>query len=505
LARVSYIHSPHSKIHNKMYKGYVDRERAAHNSAIRLGDGNSRGTLQHIAPKPQPGPGTPSWKEHAGNSQPRVQLGRPPNVTHVGVRDPLVSPNVRPSYPVNMAAPQTRPVPVPSSTTSPRKIGGPSTNKTRVEDAFSRSTLYDSSSIRPPIALKRTGGVPKRSPPKGNKIIQLAKAFAGKGTRASAKTPANPRIQVEPDEVEHTEPIDNVDFDNDYTVEVVPDDQDDDGVSGDPLKCVDESGGTEELHEETFPDEEEDLIMDYDLGNAGGLLSGRSDAPSDEDDHNQSDIVAENNSDTETVRIDLNILSVDEINVLGGQRDVSKNLEQSATKVNEESPLVETTEEENSSTSTTSSFVNHTDEQLPLEAAKLTSNDNNIAEQSTLLIENGVVDMGIEAGRNVGENEDSEVRSDGNEAVINDVQNDLATGNAAQPQDDEGPPDLTKSDDPLQDDGLGGHSNAEIPSLPCMGRKTSRKAQLATEVRLEGHIEFEEYVTVVPAHYSVLV
>jgi hypothetical protein len=486
LARVSYIHSPHSKIHNKMYKDYVDRERAAHNSAIRLGDGNSRGPLQQLAPKPQPGPGTPSWKERAGNSQ----LGRPPNVTHVGGRDPLVSSNVRPSHPVNMAAPQTRPVPVPSWMTSPRKMGGFSAKPTRVEEAFSRSTLVDSSSIRRPIALKRTGGMRKRSPPKGNKIIQLAiKAFAGKGTRASAETPANPRIQVQPHEVETTEPIHNGDFDNDYTLEVVTDDEEDDGVSGDPLKCVDESGGTEELHEETFMDEEEDLIIiDYDPGNAEGLLSGRSDAPSDEDDHNGSGIGAENNSDTETERRDLNILSVDEINVLGGQGDGSNNLEQSARKVNEESALVETTEEGNSSTSTTSSLVNHTDEQLPLEAAKLTSNDNNTAEKSALLIENGVVELGIEAGGNVGQNEDGEVRSDGNEAVINDVQKYLGTGNAGQPQDDEGPPHLTKSEDPLQDDGLGGHSNAEIPS-----------------VRMEGQLESEEYVTAVPAHYSVYV
>jgi hypothetical protein len=277
----------------------------------------------------------------------------------------------------------------------------------------------------------------------------------------------DPVIQVQP-VVEQPEPIHNVDDDNDYTLEVLPEDEEDDGVSGgDPLKCVEESGGgSEELTEETFPHEEEDvIIMDYDLGNA------------------------------ETERMDLNILSVDGNNVvLGGQqRDGSNNVEQSARKVKEESHLVETTEEgNNSSTSTTtSSLVNHTDdEQLPLEAAiKLTSKDNNIAEQSTpLLIENGLVaELGIEAaGRNVRENEDGgEDRSDGNPAVIHDVQKDLATtGNAAgQPGDDEGPP-----------------HNAEIPSLPCMGRKTSRKAQLATEVRMEGHnIEFEEYVTVVPA------
>jgi hypothetical protein len=255
----------------------------------------------------------------------------------------------------------------------------------------------------------------------------------------------DPVIQVQP-EVEQPQPIHNVDDDNDYTLEVV---LEDDGVSGgDPLKCVEESGGSEEeLTEETFPHEEEDIIiMDYDLGNA------------------------------ETERMDLNILSVDGNNVLDGQqRDGSNNVEQSARKVKEESHLVETTEEgNNSSTSTTtSSLVNHTgDEQLPLEAAiKLTSKDNNIAaEQSTaLLIENGgVVELGIEAaGRNVRENEDGEDRSDGNPAVINDVQKDLATtGNAAgQPGDDEGPPHLTKSEDPLQNDGLGGHSNAEIPPL----------------------------------------
>jgi hypothetical protein len=272
----------------------------------------------------------------------------------------------------------------------------------------------------------------------------------------------DPVIQVQP-VVEQPDPIHNVDDDNDYTLEVLPDDEEDDGVSGgDPLKCVEESGGwEEELTEETFPHEEEDIIiMDYDLGNV------------------------------ETERMDLNILSVDGNNVLGGgQGDGSNNLEQSARKVKEESHLVETTEEEN-----TSSLVNHTgDEQLPLEAAiKLTSKDNNIAEQSTpLLIENGLVaELGIEAaGRNVRQNEDGgEDRSDGNPAVINDVQKDLATtGHAAgQPGDDEGPP-----------------HNAEIPSLPCMGRKTSRKAQLATEVRMEGHnIEFEEYGTA--AHYSVL-
>jgi hypothetical protein len=243
-------------------------------------------------------------------------------------------------------------------------------------------------------------------------------------TRGSAETPANPRIQVQPHEVEQPEPIHNVDDDNDYTLEVLPEDEEDDGVSGgEPLKCVEESGGwEEELTEETFPHEEEDIIiMDYDLGNG------------------------------ETERMDLNILSVDGNNVLGGGGDGSNNLEQSARKVKEESHLVETTEEgNNSSTSTTtSSLVNHTgDEQLPLEAAiKLTRKDNNIAEQSTpLLIENGVVELGIEAGgRNVRENEDGEDRSDGNPAVINDVQKDLATtGHAAgQPGDDEGPPHLS--------------------------------------------------------------